>query len=50
MSGMSPLAGPVAAAAVIFNRDMRISGIDDSKKLDANSRERLAEEIKRPSL
>jgi ribonuclease HII len=45
-AGMSPLAGPVAAAAVIFEPGTRIFGIDDSKKLDANSRKSLAEEIK----
>jgi ribonuclease HII len=43
---MSPLAGPVAAAAVILKPGTRITGIDDSKKLDANSRETLAIEIK----
>src|SRR5262245_36670130 len=45
-AGMSPLAGPVAAAAVVFAPGARIPGIDDSKKLDALSRERLAVEIK----
>jgi ribonuclease HII len=45
-AGMSPLAGPVAAAAVIFKPGSRIPGVDDSKKLDAASREMLAEEIK----
>lgn len=45
-AGMSPLAGPVAAAAVVFLPGSRIPGIDDSKKLDAASRERLAVEIK----
>ena len=45
-AGMSPLAGPVAAAAVIFAPGARIPGIDDSKKLDAGVRERLAAEIK----
>lgn len=45
-AGMSPLAGPVAAAAVILRPGTRITGIDDSKKLDANSREALAIEIK----
>jgi ribonuclease HII len=45
-AGMSPLAGPVAAAAVILKPGTRITGIDDSKKLDANSREALASEIK----
>jgi ribonuclease HII len=42
-AGMSPLAGPVAAAAVIFKPGSRIPGVDDSKKLDAASREMLAE-------
>jgi ribonuclease HII len=41
-AGMSPLAGPVAAAAVIFPPGFRLPGIDDSKKLDAKERERLA--------
>jgi ribonuclease HII len=45
-AGMSPLAGPVAAAAVVFLPGSRIPGIDDSKKLDVASRERLAVEIK----
>jgi ribonuclease HII len=45
-AGMSPLAGPVAAAAVILKPGTRITGIDDSKKLDAKSREALANEIK----
>ena len=38
-AGMSPLAGPVSAAAVILKPGTRITGIDDSKKLDASSRE-----------
>jgi ribonuclease HII len=45
-AGMSPLAGPVAAAAVIFPPGSRLPGVDDSKKLDAALRERLAVEIK----
>jgi ribonuclease HII len=45
-AGMSPLAGPVAAAAVVFAPGSRIPGVDDSKKLDAASRERLAADIK----
>jgi ribonuclease HII len=45
-AGMSPLAGPVSAAAVVFAPGCRIPGVDDSKKLDAESRERLAGEIK----
>ena len=45
-AGMSPLAGPAAAAAVILKPGTRIAGIDDSKKLDATVREELAKEIK----
>jgi ribonuclease HII len=45
-AGMSPLAGPVAAAAVILKPGTRITGIDDSKKLDAVMRETLAGEIR----
>jgi ribonuclease HII len=45
-AGMSPLAGPVSAAAVILKPGTRITGIDDSKKLDSSSREALAQEIK----
>jgi ribonuclease HII len=49
-AGMSPLAGPVAAAAVVFAPGARIPGVDDSKKLDAAERERLAAEIKATAL
>jgi len=49
-AGMSPLAGPVVAAAVVFAPGSRIPGIDDSKKLDAAERDRLAEEIKTTAL
>ncbi len=45
-AGMSPLAGPVAAAAVVFPPGTRILEIDDSKKLNAATRDRLAHEIK----
>ncbi|MBR1187419.1 ribonuclease HII [Bradyrhizobium sp. AUGA SZCCT0160] len=45
-AGMSPLAGPVSAAAVILKPGTRITGIDDSKKLDSSAREALAEEVK----
>jgi ribonuclease HII len=45
-AGMSPLAGPVAAGAVVFRPGARIVGIDDSKKLDAATREELAHEVK----
>ncbi|MEY4580935.1 MAG: hypothetical protein RL701_5638 [Pseudomonadota bacterium] len=45
-AGMSPLAGPVVAGAVIFAPGSRIPGVDDSKKLSAKQRERLALEIR----
>ena len=45
-AGMSPLAGPVVAAAVILPRGARIPEVDDSKKLDATTRERLAPRIR----
>lgn len=44
--GRGPLAGPVVACVVIMPPDMRaIAGIDDSKQLDASTRERLAARI-----
>src|SRR5204863_7279979 len=43
--GMGPLAGPVVAAAVIFPRGVEIDGIDDSKALDEETRNRLQREI-----
>lgn len=45
-AGRGPLAGPVAAAAVILPRDMVLPGVDDSKRLSPNRRERLALEIR----
>jgi ribonuclease HII len=49
-AGMSPLAGPVAAGAVIFAPETRIPGVDDCKKLDATERERLAPLIKEAAI
>src|SRR5499426_154644 len=49
-AGMSPLAGPVSAAAVVFAPGSRIPGIDDSKKLDATVRDRLAIEIRQTAV
>lgn len=49
-AGMSPLAGPVVAGAVILAPGLRIAGVDDSKKLDARTRERLALEIKQRAI
>jgi ribonuclease HII len=45
-AGMSPLAGPVSAACVVFAPGSRIPGVDDSKKLDAAARDRLSRKIK----
>jgi ribonuclease HII len=45
-AGMSPLAVPVYAAAVIFAPGSRVLGVDDSKKLTACARDQLAAEIK----
>ena len=45
--GMGPLAGPVVAAAVVFPPGVEIDGIDDSKALDEETRERLDLEIRR---
>lgn len=44
-AGRGPLAGPVVAAAVIFPPDVIIEGIEDSKKINAKEREKLAKEI-----
>ena len=44
-AGRGPLAGPVYAAAVILPEDVRLDGINDSKKLSPKKREELFEEI-----
>src|SRR5256886_5986676 len=44
--GMGPLAGPVVAAAVVFPPGAEIDGVDDSKALDGETRERLDIEIR----
>ena len=40
-AGCAPLAGPVVAAAVILDREKFPRGIDDSKKLDFETREAI---------
>ena len=45
-AGRGPLAGPVAAAAVILPRDCRILYLNDSKKLSEKKRELLYDEIR----
>ena len=44
-AGRGPLAGPVVAAAVILDPDRIPKGIDDSKRLTAQQREKLFEKI-----
>lgn len=44
--GVGPLAGPVVAAAVVFPPDTTLAEVDDSKRLDAASRARLARGIR----
>lgn len=45
--GRGPLAGPVVACAVIMPPDQRaIAGVDDSKRLTADARQRLALKIR----
>jgi len=49
-AGRGPLAGPVAAAAVILHPERPVSGLKDSKKLSADRREVLAEQIRSRAL
>src|SRR5437762_4083633 len=44
-AGRGPLAGPVVAAAVILDPNRIPRGIDDSKRLTAEERERLFDKI-----
>ncbi|MEW5899039.1 MAG: ribonuclease HII [Bacillota bacterium] len=46
-AGRGPLAGPVVAAAVILPEKENINEVNDSKKLSAGVRERLAARIKK---
>ena len=45
-AGVGPLAGPVIAGAVVLAPDYRLRELDDSKKLDEQTRDRLAQRIK----
>ena len=49
-AGMGPLAGPVVAGAVILRRDDLIAGVNDSKQLDGEERDALANQIKQRAL
>lgn len=44
-AGRGPLAGPVVAAVVVFDRMTKIPGVDDSKKIKESKREELFEYI-----
>lgn len=48
--GRGPLAGPVVAAAVVLPKDCDILYINDSKKLSAQMREKLYDEIKEKAI
>lgn len=48
--GRGPLAGPVVAAAVILDKDNKIEGLNDSKKLSEKKRMILDKEIKEKAL
>jgi ribonuclease HII len=48
--GMGPLAGPVVGGAVVLPIGIRIPGLDDSKLLTAEQRERLDRTIRRRAL
>jgi ribonuclease HII len=48
--GRGALAGPLTVAAVILDAGRPIPGIDDSKRLSARARQRLAVEVRRHAL
>lgn len=49
-AGRGPLCGPVVAAAVVLDPERPIPGLNDSKKLSARRRDRLAEAIRTDAL
>ena len=49
-AGRGPLAGPVAAAAVILPRNVDLPEVTDSKKISEKKRERLFDEIYKTAL
>jgi len=49
-AGRGPLAGPVCVAAVILPQDYDLPGLDDSKRLGAAKRERLAPKIEEQAI
>jgi ribonuclease HII len=49
-AGRGPLAGPVVAAAVILPERVRLPGLNDSKQLSSQQRERLYIQIQRQAV
>lgn len=49
-AGMGPLAGPIVAAAVILGEAADLEGIDDSKRLSVQRRDKLAAELRSRAL
>ncbi|MFN2383907.1 MAG: ribonuclease HII, partial [Gemmatimonadota bacterium] len=49
-AGIAPIAGPVVAAAVVLPPDWVTDGLDDSKRVDPATRERLALAIRGAAL
>jgi ribonuclease HII len=48
--GVGPLAGPVVAAAVVVPPEIRLRGVDDSKRLTPSAREELAAGIREQAI
>lgn len=48
--GRGPVAGPLAVGAVVLPRSPRIEGLNDSKQVAPEARERIAAEVKRIAL
>jgi len=48
--GRGPLAGPVVAAAVIFERGVRLEGVRDSKRVPIRQRQELSDLIRRTAV
>jgi ribonuclease HII len=49
-AGRGPLAGPVVVGCVILPRDSYIEGVNDSKKISENKREKIFEQIKNEAI
>ena len=49
-AGRGPLAGPVVASVVVFKKDTKIEGVNDSKKLSEQKRNELFDIIKEQAL